>query len=55
MAFEVGEKVQLKSGGPVMIVDNVVGDRVSVVWTDGEGHQQQEEYRSEMLRPADAG
>ena len=40
MTFSAGDKVQLKAGGPVMTVDNVVGDRVSVAWRDAEGHDQ---------------
>ena len=53
MAFKAGDKVQLKSGGPVMTVDNTVGERVSVAWTDAEGQSQQEEYQTEMLKMAE--
>ena len=55
MAFTTGDKVRLKSGGgPVMTVDNVVEEQVSVNWTDAEGCEQQEEYQAEMLKVTEA-
>ncbi len=54
MTFTVGDKVQLKSGGQVMTVDNVVGDRLSVTWKDAQGQEQAEEYVAEMLKPAES-
>jgi uncharacterized protein YodC (DUF2158 family) len=35
MAFNVGDLVQLKSGGPKMTVEKLEGSEVSCVWFDG--------------------
>ena len=53
MAYKAGDKVKLKSGGPVLTVDNVIGNRVAVTWTDNEGTEQTEEYLDELLKPAE--
>ena len=53
--IEVGQRVRLLSGGPVMVVENVVGQRVGVSWTDPTGERQEEEYDRAMLAVVDAG
>ena len=36
--FDVGDSVQLNSGGPVcMVVDTIDADKVVVAWRDGDG------------------
>lgn len=32
MSFNPGDRVQVKSGGPVMTVEHVNGDSISCVW-----------------------
>lgn len=34
MEFEIGDVVQLKSGGPVMTVYNVDGSSIGCIWFD---------------------
>jgi uncharacterized protein YodC (DUF2158 family) len=34
MAYEVGKKVRLNSGGPEMTVEAVIGEKVRCVWFD---------------------
>lgn len=34
MAFAIGDVVELKSGGPAMTVEAVVGDTVQAAWFD---------------------
>ena len=33
MDFAVGDTVRLKSGGSIMTVDNIEGDKVTCVWS----------------------
>ena len=56
MPFKAGDKVQLKTRGLVMNMDNLDGEKVAVSWTDhGGAAEQTEEYEAEMLKPADQG
>lgn len=37
MHFSIGDRVRLKSGGPVMTIEEISGDDISCVWFDNAG------------------
>ena len=56
--FEVGDTVQLKSGGPIMTVEALMGVDIFCTWFDEQKQLQREEFDSAVLKkfrlPTDA-
>jgi uncharacterized protein YodC (DUF2158 family) len=52
--LQAGELVQLKSGGPLMVVTDLERDDgvIAVVWHDKLGAEHNSGYRAELLRRA---
>ena len=54
MAFQPGDVVQLKSGGPRMTVENVTGDEVECVWFE-KNKQEYGTFREVLLTKPGSG
>ncbi len=51
MPFKVGDLVQIKSGGPPMTVQEVVGDSVTCIWYVGDKYYRTD-YDAAILKAA---
>jgi uncharacterized protein YodC (DUF2158 family) len=47
--FRTGDVVQLKSGGPSLVVLEVKGEAVTCIWFDADHHVQQATFGGELL------
>ena len=50
MAHGIGERVRLNSGGPEMVVVDVVGTSVVVTWPDRNGEMQKSMYPDQCVQ-----
>jgi uncharacterized protein YodC (DUF2158 family) len=48
--FRVGDTVQLKSGGPIMTVEALLGVDIFCAWFDEQKQLQREEFDSALLK-----
>lgn len=53
MTFQVGDTVQLKSGGPIMTVEKASKGEVTCVWFDEKNQCQSKFFVPEVLKKAD--
>lgn len=49
-SFQPGERVRMRSGGPMMTVDNIKGDQVDCFWTDLDGVPISESFPAAVLQ-----
>ncbi|TDB32569.1 DUF2158 domain-containing protein [Stenotrophomonas sp. TEPEL] len=55
MEFKLGDKVKLKSGGPVMTVSSVSDKGVECQWFDPKGKLHKESFAAVVLTPYKVG
>ncbi|MBN4983893.1 DUF2158 domain-containing protein [Stenotrophomonas maltophilia] len=55
MEFKLGDKVKLKSGGPVMTVSSVSDKDVECQWFDPKGKLHKENFAAVVLTPYKVG
>lgn len=54
MAYQAGDVVQLKSGGPKMTVEKTTGVKmVHCVWFDKDGNEKKGQYNEDTLKEYD--
>ncbi|MGO8913388.1 MAG: DUF2158 domain-containing protein, partial [Bradyrhizobium sp.] len=49
-SFQPGDLVRLRSGGPLMTVDNTTGDQVDCLWSGYDGQPYAESFPVEVLQ-----
>lgn len=49
VTFEIGDIVELNSGGPSLVVSSIDGDNVVVEWFDEEGQLHRATFNRSML------
>jgi len=52
MDFNVGDNVQLKSGGPIMVIDSVEDDSIECIWFNKDGIIERYTFQAETLTEA---
>jgi uncharacterized protein YodC (DUF2158 family) len=49
MDFKVGDQVLLKSGGPTMTIEKIMGTRISCTWFNGKNELSRDVFEAEAL------
>jgi uncharacterized protein YodC (DUF2158 family) len=49
-SFQLGERVRMRSGGPMMTVDRIKGDQVDFYWTNWDGVPISESFPATVLQ-----
>lgn len=49
--MNVGDQVQLNSGGPIMTVESMEGSYVTCIWFDSKGNPQSKDFLAATVKP----
>jgi len=49
-SFQLGERVRMRSGGPMMTVDSIKGNQIDCYWTNWDGVPISESFPADVLQ-----